>query len=297
MQSQRRRGGGCLHSQTPRAAALAARQSSAPGLLSRLGSAWGHHVMREAIGYQPCSKTGLFWWQQAACLPCRPLLQTIHLNPDMRQLQLASNCSGCRQQPCPNFCGCGETSRAAVRLIGAGGHRTTQITPWAGTQQAPAGSSGQGRAGRGAHTRLRWAEQSGCGPEEGEDKAPGHRTADGPLACTAGYGLETTTWERGLAEVRGCPAAVWSPHRVHVSGRDAAGAAQPPRVGRPAASTQLHQTNPACSIAPQSNTSALIPPLYRPRRAGIGQNSQLAASDWYRADLSSLIGPLGEDRL
>lgn len=201
MQSQRRRGGGCLHSQTPRAAALAARQSSAPGLLSRLGSAWGHHVMREAIGYQPCSKTGLFWWQQAACLPCRPLLQTIHLNPDMRQLQLASNCSGCRQQPCPNFCGCGETSRAAVRLIGAGGHRTTQITPWAGTQQAPAGSSGQGRAGRGAHTRLRWAEQSGCGPEEGEDKAPGHRTADGPLACTAGYGLETTTWERGLAEV------------------------------------------------------------------------------------------------
>lgn len=201
MQSQRRRGGGCLHSQTPRAAALAARQSSAPGLLSRLGSAWGHHVMREAIGYQPCSKTGLFWWQQAACLPCRPLLQTIHLNPDMRQLQLASNCSGCRQQPCPNFCGCGETSRAAVRLTGAGGHRTTQITPWAGTQRAPAGSSGQGRAGRGAHTRLRWAEQSGCGPEKGEDKAPGHRTADGPLACTAGYGLETTTWERGLAEI------------------------------------------------------------------------------------------------
>lgn len=66
----------------PDTSVLAAGQSSTPGLLSRLGSVWGHRVMREAISYQPCSKTGLFWRRQAAQrLPCGSLLQTGYLSP------------------------------------------------------------------------------------------------------------------------------------------------------------------------------------------------------------------------
>lgn len=177
----------------PDTSVLAAGQSSTPGLLSRFGPSLGtsRHVGSNQLPTLQQNRAVL-----AATGSTTPSLRVspadrVHLSPDIRQLQLASDCSGCRQQPCPNTSDYGETCRAAVRLTGEGGQRTTQIA----AQGLEPNSALQAAAGGAERTHSAAPSRAELRPGRdhlGEGPGRGLRVPGRCVAATRGPSLAGT---------------------------------------------------------------------------------------------------------